>query len=331
MTMTSDGRDIDAILSRDFGSSKRASDDSQATDQWREEGPWLLLLLVPLAALAFRKGLVYMLIFAIMPWSGEASATLWDDLWRSKDQQAQEKFEADEVADAAALFEDPKWRAAANYRAGNYPNSAQGFAEYQDLDSRYNLANALAKQGRLEAALGAYDEVLELQPEHEDAIYNRDLVEKALQQQQQSESEQNQSSDESGGEGEQSESNQQSQQDSKEGASADADSEQSGDASARGEDEMNQQDLEAMQAELDRAAQEAEKEGEEAESEPMTQAEAEAMRRAQEQQQAMEQWLRRIPNDPGGLLRRKFQYQYQRLGRDQDGNSLWPDDETQPW
>ena len=29
-----------------------------------------------------------------------------------------------------------------------------------------------------------------------------------------------------------------------------------------------------------------------------------------EEQQAMEQWLRRIPDDPGGLLRRKFLYQY---------------------
>ena len=54
-------------------------------------------------------------------------------------------------------------------------------------------------------------------------------------------------------------------------------------------------------------------------------------RRAQEQRHAMEQWLRRIPNDPGGLLRRKFRYQYQRMGRDQDGNNLWPDDEVQPW
>ena len=63
----------------------------------------------------------------------------------------------------------------------------------------------------------------------------------------------------------------------------------------------------------------------------MTQEQAEAMRRAQEQEQAMEQWLRRIPNDPGGLLRRKFRYQYQRQGRDQDGNNLWPDDEVQPW
>ncbi|HAC35337.1 MAG TPA: hypothetical protein DCF45_12550, partial [Gammaproteobacteria bacterium] len=37
-----------------------------------------------------------------------------------------------------------------------------------------------------------------------------------------------------------------------------------------------------------------------------------------ENQQATEQWLRRIPDDPGGLLRRKFQYQYQRQGRPAD-------------
>ena len=41
-----------------------------------------------------------------------------------------------------------------------------------------------------------------------------------------------------------------------------------------------------------------------------------------EEQLAAEQWLRRIPDDPGGLLRRKFLYQYrQRAQRtDVDGN-----------
>ena len=48
-------------------------------------------------------------------------------------------------------------------------------------------------------------------------------------------------------------------------------------------------------------------------------------------EQAAEQWLRRIPQDPGGLLRRKFLYQYQRLGIDEDGNYVWPGDEAQPW
>ena len=105
-----------------------------------------------------------------------------------------------------------------------------------------------------------------------------------------------------------------------------------GEAAVRDEEAQNQEDLEAMQQELERAAQQAMEQSAEAqEQEGMTQEQALAMRRAQEQQQAMEQWLRRIPNDPGGLLRRKFRYQYQRQGRDQDGNNLWPDNEEQPW
>ncbi len=48
-------------------------------------------------------------------------------------------------------------------------------------------------------------------------------------------------------------------------------------------------------------------------------------------EQAAEQWLRRIPQDPGGLLRRKFLYQYQRLGVDQDGKPVANDAQAKPW
>lgn len=39
-----------------------------------------------------------------------------------------------------------------------------------------------------------------------------------------------------------------------------------------------------------------------------------------EEQQATEQWLRRIPDDPAGLLRRKFKYQYQQQNRQSSTN-----------
>ena len=91
---------------------------------------------------------------------------------------------------------------------------------------------------------------------------------------------------------------------------------------------MSEEDLEALQKELQRAADEAQTD--EMQSQ-MSAAELAELRQQQEEQQAMEQWLRRIPDDPGGLLRRKFRYQYQRSGKDQDGNSVWPDDEMQPW
>ncbi len=337
--LTADDSDRELLLSDDgtaTAADSASGDESLATDQWQEEGPWLVLLLLPIAALAFRRGLVLVLVFAVLPLAEPAQAFGWDDLWRTKNQQGSALLEAGDAEQAAQLFEDPAWRAVANYRAGQYPSSAAGFASAEDADSLYNLGNALARMGEFESAIDAYEQVLEMVPDMEDARYNRDLLLDALQQSKDAQSgdQGNQeNANESGGGAQQSEGQSQSEQAGEEGASGDPGAEgEQGESSVRDQEAQNQEDLEALQQELERAAQEAgEQSAEGEEQQGMTQAEAEAMRRAQEQQQAMEQWLRRIPNDPGGLLRRKFRYQYQRQGRDQDGNNLWPDDEAQPW
>ena len=324
--LTTDTGDIDLLLAGEVGA-RQASTDSLATDRWREEGPWLLLLLLPLAALAFRRGWIVVLVIFVMPYSEPAQAGIWDDLWLTKDQQAQRLLEEGAALDAAETFENPDWRAVARYRGQDYAQSAAEFAGKGDSRSLYNLGNAMAKQGEFESAIDAYEQVLEIDPDDADAEYNRDLLENLMaQQQQQQESEQQQQSDQDG-EGEQSDSDSESQED---GESQEGDDEQSeGDPSQR-EDEMSEEDLEAMQEELERAAQEAQ-ESQEDPLEQLTAEELAALRAQQEQEQAMEQWLRRIPNDPGSLLRNKFRYQYQQSGKDQDGNSTWPDDEVQPW
>ena len=334
--MTADDSDINAILSGSASGTGSESDESLATDQWQEEGPWLLLLLVPIAALAFRKGLVLCLLVFMLPVAEPAHAFSWQDLWLTRDQQAQRMLDEGNAADAAQLFEDQRWRATANYRAGDYGGSAAGFDNLEDTDSLYNKGNALAKLGEFQSAIEQYEQVLQIDPDDEDALYNRDLLQDMLEQQQDSqdgEQGNQENSSEAGGGEQQSEGQSQSDDAGQEGQAGDPGSEgQQGESSVRDEAGTNEEDLEAMQQELERAAQEAMQQAAEAdEQEGMTQEQALAMQRAQEQQQAMEQWLRRIPNDPGGLLRRKFRYQYQRQGRDQDGNSLWPDDETQPW
>jgi len=325
-TLSSDARDLDHLLSGEVGT-RQASDDAVATDQWHEEGPWLALLLLPLGALAFRRGWLLLLVVALLPMPETAEASLWDDLWQTKDQQAQRQMQEGNAGDAAALFEDPEWQAVAQYESGAFSESAARFAEQGDTRNLYNLGNALARQSELESAIDAYEEVLELEPDNADAAYNRDLLKKLLEQQAEQEQEggKQESSDQSGDQSQQSE--EESSSESEDSSQADSESSQQ-DASQR-DQEMSEEDLQALQEELQRAAEEAEQS--EQETQQLTQEELEALRRAQEQQQAMEQWLRRIPNDPGGLLRRKFRYQYQRMGRDQDGNNLWPDDEVQPW
>ncbi len=330
--LTADNSDIDYLLSGAVGSSS-ASDESLATDQWQEEGPWLLLLLVPMAAMAFRRGLVLLLLVFLLPVAEPVHAFEWKDLWLTKDQQAKRQLEEGNAMEAGELFEDTAWQAVAKYRAGEFGPSAAGFATQEDIDSLYNLGNALARMGEFQTAIDAYEEVLEFAPDMEDAAYNRDLLKDLLEKNQDSqggEQGDQQDGSESGGGAQQSEGQSQSDESGQEGATGDPGAE--GESSVRDQENVNQNDLEAMQEELERAAQEAQQQGGESQQQQgMSEVDAEAMRRAQEQRQAMEQWLRRIPNDPGGLLRRKFRYQYQRQGRDQDGNNLWPDDEVQPW
>ena len=327
-TLAADERDIDLLLSGEAGRGAN-TDQSLATDQWREEGPWLLLLLVPLASLAFRKGWVLMVCLCVLPLTEPVYAAGWDDIWRTRDQQAQAALHAGNAADAAALFEDSLWKAVARYQAGEFADSAAGFSAHEDGDSLYNFGNALARLGEFQSAIDAYEMALEVDPDNEDALYNRDLIRELMEQQ---DAESGQQGDEQqsqeGGGAQQSEGDSESDDSSQEGTAGDPGNESPDSETSARNQEMSDEDLEALQQELKRAAEEAEQQQGD---EQMSQAQAETQRRAQEEQQAMEQWLRRIPDDPGGLLRRKFRYQYQRQGRDQDGNSLWPDDEVRPW
>jgi Ca-activated chloride channel family protein len=234
-----------------------------------------------------------------------SQALQWRDLWLRRDQQAYEAFESEQLEEAAQLFEDPSWQAVARYRTGAYPESAAALENVDGPDARYNRGNALARAGSFAEAIAAYDEALQLDPDHADAAYNRQLLLENMPQPPPGQEGQ-QSPPESDDQGQGQEQQAQGEENPGEGE------EQPGDQSEQAEGENDAQQQAAGEQ------QQAEGEDQEAMSDWAS-------------EQAADQWLRRIPDDPGGLLRRKFRYQYQRLGRDQDGNDVWPGDEEQPW
>ena len=274
--------------------------------------------------------MVKLILFLTFFLSHSLFAIEWNDLWLTKDQQAKKAFDLGDTKTAIELFEDPSWRATAEYKAGDFSASAQSFMSENSENGLYNYANSLAKLGKLPDAIEVYDKVIEMQPDAADAIYNRDLIKNLLEEQKdnQNESKSNQSSDEdkqgdaseeqTNGESQSSDSQQNENQSSNE-------SDKDGNIN---QEETSQEDLEAIERELQKAQEEAVQNQEPQDLDQIMSAER---RSEQEQEQAMEQWLRRISDDPGGLLRRKFRYQYQRQGFDQDGNQLWPDDGVQPW
>ena len=328
-SITSNDQDIDTLLSEVY-SAVRESDDSVTTDQWKEFGPWLLLIVVPFGSLLFRKGWVFLLLLTIMPIDNSVYALDWNDLWKTRDQQAKEAMESGDYDKAIELFEDSEWLAAAHYKAGNYRQSANGYNNNSNIDHLYNHANSLAKIGQFEEAIENYEKVIAEEPNAEDALYNLNLLKDLLSENQSSEenNDDGQSSEEaSTGEQSQQQNGDESEQSDNEGNPKTGDSDDESDANPN-QKLSNEEDIEAIEKELERAAEE--NSNQEPQQEDNNESGLEG-RMAQEQQQAMEQWLRRIPDDPGGLLRRKFRYQYQRQGIDQDGNQIWPNEGAQPW
>lgn len=158
----------------------------QTGDEWQDRGPWLLLPLLLLAALAFRRGWLLMVPLLALPLlPGTASATSWQDLWQRPDQQAAQALRDGNAKRAQQLARDPAWRGVAAYRAGDYAAAAQSLQQAAGTDGAYNLGNALARAGKYKPAIAAYDEALKRDPSNADAKANRQAIEDWLRKQQQ--------------------------------------------------------------------------------------------------------------------------------------------------
>ena len=324
-SVRTDEKDIAALLAimDNKLSQRHASSTDVLADRWLDAGPWLLLGLIPLVPFAFRRGVLTLVIATgiIAMTHPEHARAGW---WTSPDQEAQRRFDQGDFAGAAEKFEHDAWRASAHYRANNYENVVADIAENTDPEAQYNNGNALGRLGRLEEAIAAYDNTLSQVNDHEDALHNKAVLEELLQQQEQQQNQQN-------GDQDQSESSDDSDQQNEGGSdqadgksederNAEQNSQDTKQADSQSNDEGNAADSSEQAA--DEPPPETETETEQAsnvdesdESEPETETEAQMQAEAnsdQENEQATEQWLRQIPDDPGGLLRRKFEYEYQR-------------------
>ncbi len=359
--ITTDGSDLQAILS--VSENKLAQNQSMKKkelqqDQWREEGPWLLLLLAPLVVLAFRRGYLLLLVF-LLPMPQPARAADLGHWFHNPDQRGRALLEQGEAEKAAGEFTRPDWKASALYRAGKYQQALKLWREQHTPDAAYNAGNALARLGQLPQAIAAYEQAIRQDPENSDAVKNRDLLKKLLekqknqqqQNQQQNKQDQSTSQQQKGGQKqEQQQGGQSRQQDGKQ--------EQKSQQGEKGQDQQSG----AQQADKDRDGQQNQQQGDK--TRQQEQSDADSDQQQGEQQQADEagkqtkpdsepasgkqqdrdqqqkperaadqpgyegedeqqpnrmdrqtrRSLRKIPDDPGGLMRRKFLYQYRQRG-----------------
>ena len=299
-----------------------------ASRVWRDEGYWLLLPLLLLGVFAFRRGAAFAMLAAcvLLPLPpAQAADDTQGTLWRRADQVEYQRQRAGVDA----------------YRKGRFEQAGDDWRGLSGADAAYNRGNALAKAGRYEDALAAYDEALRRQPGMEDAVANRAAVAAAMRQrppkgggqdrqdrkdgqdpQREGDSEAGDGAPSSQAEQARGDGQGESQRDrgqdprdadtsragregrgrepqpSPQGARADADAQRQADAAQR----------EQMQRALGQQAQREAGDGQVGEG-PADRAETEAER---ERRQATEAWLRRVPDDPGGLLRARFRLEHER-------------------
>ncbi len=326
--MVNNDSDVETLMLLLSGSGGASVDSSRTFDQWYEHGQLLALLLLPFLALLFRRGWVFCVAVAL-PFglqTPNAQAFSWSELWRTQDQQAQAQLEAGE-AQAAKQFTTPERRGAALYQQQEYEAAAEEFARADGPLQEYNRGTALTRAGRYEDALQAFDRVLEQAPDFKPAHDNRaiaqQLAELAQQQQEQEQQggDQGESSDdqqegESGqqGEGEQqagdSSGNQQESGggDEQSGNGEGSEGSSSEESVADGSDELNSEDNPYSQAEAASLANDQAQD--EAGSDPSAALAAADSPGQSEEEQLLEQLLRKVPDDPGGLLRNKFRYEH---------------------
>jgi len=89
-------------------------------------------------------------------------------------------YEEGRFAEAAEIFVDPAWKGVALYRSDQYWRAAEAFIRSDDPASIYNLGNSYAKLGYYELALEAYLNALARQPDLRDATTNAEIMRKLI-------------------------------------------------------------------------------------------------------------------------------------------------------
>ena len=275
--------------------------------QWQDYGYYLLIVPLICCLYFFRRGLWVIILLCT------ASNSAWAGFWFTDNYEAMQNFKQSNYEQAAKGFQNKNWRGAALHQAGDYELAAELYAKQFDAESVYNLGNALAKSGQIDEAIKKYEQVLEQNPNHEDARFNLEYLKQQQNQQQNTQNEQQQEQNkqqQQQNSAEQNQNNQGNEQNEQQSNSSDAGAEQ--EANSKQQDSSSDEKLNNEQQKTDENSSSPQEQNNNAKTEqsaekqqvPATPVkEGDKDDKYDEQIQAREQRMRVIPEDKGGLLR----------------------------
>ena len=265
---------------------------------------------------------------------------------QNNNQKGLRAFQNGDYATSQSLFTDPEWQAQAQYAQGEYAEALAHFAQTDDALSQYNAGNSLAKLGQYDKALEAYQRANALDSDFIEAQENQAALELFLQNQPPQDSSQDQSKqdqDQSDEQNDQEQQEQQSQsQDNQESASDEQESQDQQSQQQQSQDEQSQQNQQQSEDQKEQPSpaesKDEQEQGDDQQKqqdkqqpkeptqpdEPQESQEVQSQQQEQpltpeeqEKMQRMQALMNKVPNDPGYLLKRKMELEYQQRKRQQ--------------
>lgn len=185
VTVTLDDSDVKILAMNIRKNLEFIADPGQAEVQWKDAGYWILIPLVLISLLWFRRGWMVHWSWLLVPLillpacSGEGDFTL-ADLFQTRDQQGEKLFRQQDAEEAAERFESDQWKGYAWAEAGELEKAAEAYSMETNAPGFYNLGVIYARMGDAEAARAAFNAALELDPEMEVAEENLERIDQVL-------------------------------------------------------------------------------------------------------------------------------------------------------
>jgi len=341
----------------------KSAQSDKTYDVWYEQGSWLLLLAIPMILMVFRKGFLVLLVVLVLPLSRPAEALDWQQWFKNSDQKAAEQFKAEKFDAAGAQFKQPDWRAAAQFKNKQFEEALQHYSETNDLYNKGNALAKIERydealkawdkalkedpnqkdvafnKKQLEAFLKQQKQDQQKQDQQKQDQQKQDQQKQDQQKQDQQKQDQQKQDQQKQ---DQQKQDQQKQDQQKQDQQKQDQQKQDQQKQDQQKQDQKKKPSDEKQSDKGKKKEQSEQEKQDAKKqEKIKKAQADEQKEKQKTKQQIaaeealkeqmhdpldektKQWLRRIPDDPGGLMRNKFRYQYKQLNRQAHEQNPW--------